>query len=538
MTLEKLRKLQRLIFMGYIIAMPFAKVSTRLSIPLLGHSWVMYMFLLCMGTLIYEYFKFGLAISKKVKWYLIIFFVWYMLCHVLGLVFYEYNETLTFATFASNRLPIFMQICPWIFKVFPELFFLKAWLFFDGMKDLIFRIMEMPFMICYIYHIYQDDFDGVIDDATKACWILCGTMATHSFFELSYYWFGAEWGKNYLLAINPWIYKLPTNGGWWPPLLQYGNWQLRSLCLEPAFVARIFAIAIPLFSLTYTKFKNNIKKVGFLFFWAFLSAMLFATKSRAVNVTLWTELVILLVSTVWIRKKYFTKAVVSVCLVTFFVYFGVVSTRIINSTPDEPFKIRELIKNGLNFSFDYLDENLINIKERDARSNNTRSADIYACLCVLKAHPIFGVGINLAHYYKGDNVPEWAQDNSEIKRWLHHITGDGKVITRFQDFNSYFHKTNAAGIPALIIFILPFAYCVYFCFLHRSELWRNETAICLTAMFIALLILGLVNVWQPVAIPTAFLFLLCRQLDKKYANEKDSMSTDSNINIKKRKLRY
>ena len=560
MTLEKLRKFQRFIFMGYILTMPFIWVSEKLAIPMMGNTWPVYFYLLAMGTLVYEYFKFGFEVPRKVTWYLVAIFAWYALCLFLGLVFYEYNATMNVATNPSQWIRKLTTACPWTVQTFGELFFVKVWQFVKGVQVIMIQLMYFPLMIYFVYHIYRGDFEQGLADATKSAWILCIAMALHSFLELSYYWFGAEWGKSYLLAVNPWLYMIPTWGYWWPPVLKYGNWQLRSLCPEPSFVSMILASAIPLLALSFTKFKANVKKIAFLFFWAFWGAMMLATKSRTVNVEWWLLHVMLLGSLVFVRNWKYARSVLALCLMTALVTLGVTATGLTNHSPENPVRLKlEKVSAFLQPTpkptqkpapasapaptpapkpapvpaskpapaptpqpkqaiSNYMQDNLFNLESRNARSNGCRYASVVAAFSVAKQHPVFGVGLTLHDKYILDNMPDWAKGDWEINHNANIHTRDAGNYVLSHVHNLAFFYLMAGGIPGLLLFLLPLLYCLYLCYKNIKNILHSETALCLLGMIFLTLACGL-NMGDPrgnlhIAIPVSLLCLWLKNNSK------------------------
>ncbi len=507
MTLEKLRKLQRYIFMGYIIFMPFVYVSTQLSIPFLSKSWPNYLFLFSMLTLVYEYFKFGFEIPKKIKWYLIIFFCWCVLCLVRGLVCYEYNDTLKVATDISNWLRWLVVTFPRFVNSFSdETIFIKFFYFCNGVKGIILTTLHMPLMLLYILHVYDSDFDTALSDVTKSCWVLAIAMAIHSFFELSYLWFDAEWGKNYLLAVNPWIYETTVSGGWYTSPLTFGD-RLRSLCCEPGMLGHVLGILLPVLFLSFVKIKKISGKLVFLFFFAFLTVLVVATRARVTNIVFVLFLLLLLCSIFTVKRKNFTACVASVLLTAVLSLWGLQTSAIM------PLR-------------DYASEHLFNLYETDLGvekehigSNNTRWGSTCAGLSIVGKYPIFGVGQGLTTHYVLNNLPYFTRSNPEIKGWQARKLETGQVGAIACIFSILLQIMVETGIFAGILWLLPIIIFAKQFFKNICSHIKDERYVCMLIMLsLSLLVIFPTNMaygFLP-SIPLALLFLYHRQMDQQH----------------------
>ena len=67
MSIELICKLQKLTLTCLIISLPLNSIPKRFAIPGIGGDLSNYFFIIGMLLLIYEYFKFGFEINKKVR---------------------------------------------------------------------------------------------------------------------------------------------------------------------------------------------------------------------------------------------------------------------------------------------------------------------------------------------------------------------------------------------------------------------------------------------------------------------------------------
>lgn len=497
--------------------MPFVCVSTVFKLPVLSNCIPNQLFFLSMVTLIYEYFKFGFEIPKKIKWYLVIFFCWCVSCLIHGLVCYEYNDTLRAATDMSARLRWFVATFPNFYNKFSdEITFMKYFKFYNGVKGIILTTLHMLLMLLYILHIYDRNFDAALSDVTKSCWVLAIAMEIHSFFELSYIWFGAEWAKSYLWAINHWIYETPIFGYWWPPRLTYGTYgnQLRSLCPEPSFFGLVSTVILPSLLLSFTKIKKNYKRIAFLSFWTILTVLVIMTKSRIANLVFVMFLFLSLLSIFIVRKTKFATCCVSIFWVSVLTFFGLTTSGIINVNPEHPYVFNIADEN--NCPQKYLEDNLQNLSERDARSNNTRYGTICAGLSIISKYPVFGVGSGLEARYVSDNLPDFAKNNSEINMWHNRKLENGQYAFTGGVSSALVSLMVGSGIFAGILWLLPiFIFALKF-FATKGAYARQENYMFTLIMLMLCVVPALDSsryCFLP-SIPLALLFLYHRQMEQ------------------------
>ena len=95
MSFELLKKLQKIMLFMIIICLPLNNLPKAFTLPGLGGTLSNYFVLAAILLLLYEYFKFKFDVNKKVIKFFAMFVIWQLLCLVIGLVTYDYNELLT-----------------------------------------------------------------------------------------------------------------------------------------------------------------------------------------------------------------------------------------------------------------------------------------------------------------------------------------------------------------------------------------------------------------------------------------------------------
>lgn len=286
MSFELLKKLQKIMLFMIIICLPLNNLPKAFTLPGLGGTLSNYFVLAAILLLLYEYFKFKFDVNKKVIKFFAMFVIWQLLCLVIGLVTYDYNELLTL-----EQIPKLKTIVCFLDKfeiVVDELIAIKAWLFLRFSKDILFTNNIIFFVTFYIWHLYKANFNEAFKDVRKAIVCLVLIMGAYSFGELLWLKLGLKFAEDFLINFNSLLYEPKSSHGWWPPLLW--NNQLRSICAEPSFFGIISVLCLPfLWSLLFDK-KNKFLS-GLLIF--YFTLMIAGTNARTAVVLVIAEILLL-----------------------------------------------------------------------------------------------------------------------------------------------------------------------------------------------------------------------------------------------------
>lgn len=127
MRLEALHNLEKRLLQLLIIVLPLNGIPQRFSLPGLGEDLVNYVCLLMIIALGYEYVKYRFTISKKAITFFAVFIAWQIICLVVGLITYEYNELLTLDQI--SKLEVILGYASNFGIEINELVAIKCWLF-------------------------------------------------------------------------------------------------------------------------------------------------------------------------------------------------------------------------------------------------------------------------------------------------------------------------------------------------------------------------------------------------------------------------
>lgn len=469
MSFELLKKLQKIMLFMIIICLPLNNLPKAFTLPGLGGTLSNYFVLAAILLLLYEYFKFKFDVNKKVIKFFAMFVIWQLLCLVIGLVTYDYNELLTL-----EQIPKLKTIVCFLDKfeiVVDELIAIKAWLFLRFSKDILFTNNVIFFVTFYIYHLYKANFDAAYKDVRKAVMCLVLIMGAYSFIELLWLKLGLKFAEDFLINFNSLLYEPKSSHGWWPPLLW--NNQLRSICAEPSFFGIISVLCLPfLWSLLFDK-KNKFLS-GLLIF--YFTLMIAGTNARTAVVLVIAEILLLGVFSI-IRRNLLKK---------FFVILFITVLAFTANLVD----YRQLLNNGNIDGIsaeNYFERNVGSITKSNARSNSARLANLIANLETIKQHLVFGVGTGLKDGYMYDNLPEFSYTNYEVRNWSRYLYNEGVLKAGYPVLNKFVDIAVQNGLTGLILYFLPLLYILNKILKLRKLIIYDSKAIVLIIIMVALL---------------------------------------------------
>ena len=471
MSFETLQKLQKLALFCLILFLPLNSIPKRFAIPGIGGDLSNYFFILGMVLLVYEYFKFGFSVNKKVKYFFCTYIVWQLICLAHGLWFYEYNELLTL-----NQIPRLEAILNKLASygvVIPELTAIKCWLWLRFSKNIL-LLNNIVFLLCfYIWHLYKNDFTSAFNDVRRAVICLVMLMGAYSFVELLWLKLNLPFAKLFLETVNPLLYDIVIVHGWWPPLLWNG--QLRSISREPSFFGIISVMCLP-FMWSYL-FEKEYKKLSLLCLFYF-SLMIAATNARTAIVLTIGELGLLLLFNIVVQNKEFFKKTILVVVITILAF----SFNLIN------FKSLMYATNGsINSATNYLKNNVVSVADTSSRSNNARFANLIANLNTVVEYPVMGVGTGLKDAYIDRNLPEFAYSNSEVRNWSRYMRNEGVLKMGYPGLNKYADVAVQNGMIGLVLYLSVVGYLMLQILKYRKAIFTDYRTVMLVIAMLGLL---------------------------------------------------
>lgn len=450
MELEKIHKLERVMLFLMIVALPINCLPQKNSITLFGQNLTDYFFYIGFALLVYEFIKYRFYIPKRAIYFLCIYTIWQCICLAIGLYNYQYDSYLSIDQIP--KLKWFLTIFNEFGIVFPDMLTLKVWLFFSGIKRIIFFDNIVFAVAFYVYHLYGKEFNKAFRDIRQSIAILVVIMGMYSLVELSWLKLSLKCAEDLLVMINPFLYDVEVINTWWPPLLWKG--QLRSLTREPSFFGILSIMILP-FLWSYIFEKEKKIKYSLLLF--YFNLMIFATNARTAIVVTLCQLILLILFTLFIWNKKCLKKIGIIMMITILA-FGtnlVDFKKLVNNNHDDS---SPSVLSGVEA---YLDSNINSVTNTTSRSNGARWANLVANIYVIMEHPFFGVGRGLKDAYMYDYILDFGKNNQEVKNWSKDMIEKGVLRSEYPPLNKYADVAVQNGLPGLALYILPIMSIIY-----------------------------------------------------------------------------
>lgn len=473
MRLEALHNLEKRLLQLLIIVLPLNGIPQRFSLPGLGEDLVNYVCLLMIIALGYEYVKYRFTISKKAITFFAVFIAWQIICLVVGLITYEYNELLTLDQI--SKLEVILGYASNFGIEINELVAIKCWLFLRFIKNIL-LLNNIVFLVAfYIYHLYQSDFTKAFQDIRKAVVVLVVIMGTYSFIELLWLKLDLDFAKRFLEFINPYLYDPKSSHGWWPPLL-WKN-QLRSICHEPSFFGILSIFCLPfLWSLLL---ENKYKILSSLLIFYF-TLMIAATNARTAIILVFAEIICLGFWLLITRSK--------IILIKFVIILSISALAFgANLINFKQLTNNTNTQNTVVAAEKYLQKNVASVTNIKARSNSARLGNLVANLEVIKQNPIFGVVSGLKDAYIDSNLPEFAYTNNEVKNWSRYMHNEGVLKAGYPALNKYADIAVQNGLFGLLLYFLPLLYILKRLHQNKNLILKDGNIIVVIIAMIALM---------------------------------------------------
>ena len=494
MSIDLLLRLEKLALFFVILFLPITGLPKRFSISFLGNNLSMYFLFIGMLLVVYEYTKQRTIVRKSFIKYFCIYALWQLICLVIGLYSYEYNEYLTIEQ--SPKLLVILNFLSKHGLIINDLLALKIWLLIRSIRDILFLNNQVLALAFLVWHLYHGDWEKGFYDVRKAILSLVIVMGTYSFIELLWLKMQIPFTEELLKTINVFLYDPENSHGWWPPLLWRG--QLRSLCPEPPFFSIISILCLPfVWSFFFSKRKNMFYYVLLVYY----SMMIFATNARTATVVVTLEFLFLVAMVLIIKNKEWIKSVVSI-LICMSIGFLI---NLINF--NDLHNGREInIAAELN---DYTKNNIVSAVKKDVRSNNARLANMIATFETIKDYPVFGVGYGLKDAYVDARLPEFSYSNDEVRNWSRYMHNEGVLKSGYPLLNQYLDVGVNNGVIGLILYLFPvFYFCKKLLVLYKINL-LNYMHVVVFISFCGLLVAQLTNAYMLICNGVTWGLMLC-----------------------------
>lgn len=470
------KKLKLSLFVLYILFLPLINIPIRYSIPGLGQDLSNYLSLIMLFFIIYEYKKHELLLSSKFTAYVLVFFLWQLLCLVIGLACFRSDELLVSSQ--STKLRYIVEIL-FNYGIYVNIDTIsKYWIFFKQSKDIVLFDMAYIVVAVYTYTLFSGDFKKTFEFVLKCSLALVFELSLYSLIELGWLKFHNIQCRSILESINVYLYDPGSEVGWWPPLL-WDN-QLRSVCVEPSNFGILAAFLLPFIWLCYLKNKG----INFFILNVFFCLMIAATNSRTAVIIAIIEHILLLVLWLLYYRNRIRLSVISILFVSFIlgIYLNIMNYPRIERV-DAFFNgaiSEEIDTDDFSVKLDnYMSDNIISVGKLNQRSNNSRYAILVSQLKVIKDHPVFGVGRGLSNIYVDEHVPEFASENLEMQGFHNYMLERGVLVSGYPMLNKYTGMGMNAGIIGIFLYILPAIYLLFKTISNRFLFFNDLQSLCL-----------------------------------------------------------
>lgn len=440
MSIDLLHRFEKFALFFVILFLPITGLPKRFSIPFLGSNLSMYFLFIGMLLVVYEYTKQRTIVRKSFIKYFCIYALWQLICLVIGLYSYEYNEYLTIEQ--SPKLLVILNFLSKHGLIINDLLALKIWLLVRSIRDILFLNNQVLALAFLVWHLYHGDWEKGFYDVRKTILSLVVLMGSYSFIELLWLKASLPFSESFLKTINVLLYDPESAHGWWPPLLWWG--QLRSLCHEPSYFGIISILALP-FIWSFA-FENKNKVFAYMLI-MYYGLMIAATNARTAIIVTLGQFILLIVLGVWSRKKDWIKPIIALflCIAMGFA-FNLVNFKALFNNSNSGI-IGDLEK--------YAENNIVSVTKKDSRSNSARLANMIANVETIKDFPVFGVGNGLKDAYVDARLPEFSYTNYEVRNWSRYMHNEGVLKSGYPALNKYLDVAVNNGLFGLFLYLIP-----------------------------------------------------------------------------------
>lgn len=468
---------QRIMFMLAVITLPFRHLPV--SLPLVGGDFMQLFiyagFFFCLVDH-YLFPKKYTVIEKQGLLFLATIILWNILCTIVGISDYPYYnqmDLLQMDKFKNVYDTILVKTI-----AISDLTAIKLWLSIKAVRTSIFNVINTYLTAFWIYALYHEKKQVLIEDACKAVTILVIVMSLYSIVEVGYLT-GNDFCRNLLMKINPIYIKVADTHGWWPPLL----WkkQLRSLFLEPSFLGIAAAFLFPVLCRNVLR---NFKVINLILVNS-LILMIFLTKARTATLLFVGEIGLFCILFLF---KDGLNGIKKICPILISTVVMFACSLVLLSHFSSKTEIQNTIDTDIS---SYIEENIMSVSG-NKRSNSARFGNVRATFLVGLKHPIFGVGKGLKATYIRDNFAESDRNVGEIRLWIKTMEEKGPLKSVFPILNGFADQIAQTGIIGLLLFMLPMIW-IFCSVLREIEILTNIDFLCFFVAYVGVIVALLSN---------------------------------------------
>lgn len=486
-----------------IVCMPITGIAKKYTVPFLSQNIPSILLLFACFILLIWWGR-TRDLHAPHKKYIVFFSVWMIVCTFIGGIFFPFWTDIVNSSLKDSRS---VQI---IIRFFPEiensLGFLHGVYTLSAIKGVAKDIVLPLFaLFLIIFNLYGKSPEKGMKWISKAALVLAILMGVYSLFEIYWIWTGDSNCASILKAINYHLYDPMHSNGWWPPELWHGR--LRSYAQEPSFFGIIASFIIPLLWYRIGKYDNRFE----ILFLVYFTFMVFMTKAKTATVIYLGEVILFLLLSLITKYNHWIKRCVTVCAITtisFCVY--------LSGTFLQPYLMNDTVMDQNQVSIDaigemseeYIKNNITSVAGTSSGSNTARLGNTIAMAKVGLTHPIFGVGNGFVDMYMVNQIPEFAQNDNEIKKWTYDMLQQGFAKSGYPVLNTFSAITAEFGVPGILLFLFPLFYLLFTLIRCRKQYTQQWDILCLVVALGGQIACLLSN-WFFYSFPIIFSLLYC-----------------------------
>ena len=461
-------RMKDFLFLVLIITLIFNKIPTFIQVNFIGGSvgsklafyplligFVYSAYYYCKSKIVPPYFKQFLQFIS--------FYIGVLLISLLvGLITYPYYDVVFSAPLSQiEKLPKLLGFLAEHGIYLDEKYILCLWIIARTIKGVFLETLWCFGGAYMIFCWYCDNWRAGVKILTNGALASLVVIFAYSMIEV-FYLAGSNDAQSILKIVTPYLHRVKTSYGWWPPLLWKG--QLRSIFAEPSYFGIFAAFVLPCL---WYKLICSSKKIYFFIITLF-SFLLFLTKARTAFMLHLGELLLLLGFTMlYLRNREYMKriTVVFLCGIMAFITSNLFIANVMEKTQNIP-TTQSITK--------YVDSNAASLANPDSRSNRARYSVMEADLKIGLNHPVLGVGSGLRDAYMPDYFSIKGLQNKEIQMWINYQKHLGVFRCGYPSLGEYTSRFAETGILGLICFLVPPFYLLYNLFKKISFLSMKE----------------------------------------------------------------
>lgn len=432
---------------------------------------------------LYSQYKYGNVLVgwKRFKRYILIYLAVLLVSLIWGLLSYPYFDMLFNGPVSeTGKFTKVMGLLSHVGIHLSTEFSMSAWILMRSVKTILLNLLYTFGGAYMIYCWYHDRVERAVQLLKNVTVGFLVVLAAYGLIEVCYQ-NGQMWAQNFLLFMWPILHSNPNPGHPFYPVLLGAR--VRSLFLEASYYGIYLAFALPVLWWKIAE-ESGVRRIGLGFLYLILSFELYLMQSRTATAIFIGELLLLVLGTLYLRKRKLLLEVAGV-LVVALISFGSamyflsnyqvpvpvgsdipVATARMNMEEQGIWPKNKINKNNQNTEGEkgdqaarYIDDSLLSLSDKDKTSpregsNHVRYGITFANVKIAIQHsPLLGVGVGLDTRYLYEMFK--SDTNPEIQLFIKSVNSEGLLNSGSPFMCEYTAQFMMSGALGLILFIIP-----------------------------------------------------------------------------------